>query len=87
MYIIMIYDVHHKRVGKVLRTARKYLKWVQKSVLEGRLREKDFNKLRSKILDIIDEEEDTVYWYILEPEFVPYRKILGNQDLNISNII
>ncbi|WP_126994100.1 CRISPR-associated endonuclease Cas2 [Thermosipho globiformans] len=87
MYLIMIYDVNKKRVGKVLKVARKYLKWVQNSVLEGKITESNFETLRNQILSIIDEDEDTIYWYILEPEFVPYRKIYGNKKINVTNII
>ncbi|MBC7195172.1 MAG: CRISPR-associated endonuclease Cas2, partial [Caldisericia bacterium] len=35
MYVIMVYDVNEKRVNKVLKIGRKYLNWIQKSVLEG----------------------------------------------------
>ena len=35
MYIILVYDVSEKRVFKVLKIARKYITWIQNSVLEG----------------------------------------------------
>ncbi|MDK2945829.1 MAG: CRISPR-associated protein Cas2 [Geotoga sp.] len=87
MYVIMVYDVNKKRVQKVLKTARKYLRWVQRSVFEGKITEKNFKILRRKLLNLIDEEEDSIYWYILNPEFVPYRKILGNSEVNISKLV
>ncbi|HEX3036517.1 MAG TPA: CRISPR-associated endonuclease Cas2, partial [Thermodesulfobacteriota bacterium] len=31
MFVILVYDVGEKRVTKVLKTARKYLYWVQNS--------------------------------------------------------
>lgn len=34
MFIILVYDVGEKRVAKVFKTCRKYLNWVQNSVLE-----------------------------------------------------
>ncbi|ABR31494.1 CRISPR-associated protein Cas2 [Thermosipho melanesiensis] len=86
MYVIMVYDVNKKRVQKVLKTARKYLKWVQKSVFEGKITEKNLKKLRDQLLELINQEEDSIYWYIMEPEFKPYRKILGKSE-NISNLI
>ncbi|QTA38800.1 CRISPR-associated endonuclease Cas2 [Thermosipho ferrireducens] len=86
MYVIMIYDVNTKRVAKVLRIARKYLRWVQKSVLEGMITEKNYKELREKIRKIISEE-DSVYWYILNPEFVPYRKVIGDFKPNVSNFV
>ncbi|ANQ53045.1 MULTISPECIES: CRISPR-associated endonuclease Cas2 [Thermosipho] len=87
MYVIMIYDVNRKRVSKVLRIARKYLRWVQRSVFEGRITEKDFNELRMEIQNIIVENEDSIYWYILKKEFVPYRHYIGEPKSTISSII
>lgn len=87
MYLIMIYDINQKRVRKVLKIARKYLKWVQNSVLEGKITEKDFEILRSKVCDLINEDEDTIYWYILNPGFIPFRKVFGNKNVNVTNII
>ena len=37
MYVILVYDVGEKRVGKMLRLVRKYLSWIQNSVFEGEI--------------------------------------------------
>jgi len=37
IYIILVYDVSEKRVFKVLKIARKYITWIQNSVLEGEI--------------------------------------------------
>jgi CRISPR/Cas system-associated endoribonuclease Cas2 len=42
----MVYDINEKRVNKVLKIARKYLTWVQNSVLEGEITEAKFLKLK-----------------------------------------
>ena len=34
MYVIIVYDVGEKRVGKMLKLCRQYLCWIQNSVLE-----------------------------------------------------
>ena len=39
MYLIMVYDINEKRVKKVLKIGRKYLDWIQNSVLEGEITE------------------------------------------------
>ena len=39
MYVIIVYDVGEKRVGKMLKLCRQYLCWIQNSVLEGELSE------------------------------------------------
>lgn len=33
MYVIIVYDVGEKRVGKMLKLCRQYLCWIQNSVL------------------------------------------------------
>ena len=34
MYVVLVYDFGEKRVNKMLKLCRKYLKWVQNSVFE-----------------------------------------------------
>jgi CRISPR-associated protein Cas2 len=77
MYIIMVYDVNQKRVNKVLNTARKYLEWIQNSVLEGEITESKFERLKREIELIIDEEEDSVIFYIMRTTKYSERQIIG----------
>lgn len=49
MYVIMVYDIKEKRVSKILKIARKYLIWIQNSVLEGELTNSQFKKLKSEV--------------------------------------
>ena len=55
MYVIIVYDVGEKRVGKMLKLCRQYLCWIQNSVLEGELSEAKLRELRIKMKAIIDE--------------------------------
>ena len=63
MFVIFIYDVGSKRVGKVMKTAKKYLIPVQKSVFEGYITESKLGKLKAEISGIIDPEHDSVMVY------------------------
>jgi CRISPR-associated protein Cas2 len=45
MFVILVYDFDKKRVAKALKIARKYLYWVQNSVLEGEISEANYIKL------------------------------------------
>lgn len=65
MFIILVYDVSAKRVGKVMKTAKKYLNPVQKSVFEGFMTESKIAKMKSEIFKIIDPEFDSVTLYKL----------------------
>lgn len=49
MYLIMVYDIGEKRVQKVLKLSRKYLYWVQNSVVEGELSDGNFKKTQGRI--------------------------------------
>jgi len=73
----MVYDVNQKRVNKVLNTARKYLEWIQNSVLEGEITESKFERLKREIELIIDEEEDSVIFYIMRTTKYSERQIIG----------
>ena len=63
MFVILCYDVNAKRVGKMLKTAKKYLRPVQKSVFEGNLTEGTLHRLQDEIAHIILPEEDSAILY------------------------
>lgn len=65
MFVILVYDVGSKRVGKVMKTVKKYLTPVQKSVFEGFLTESKTEKMKAEIYKIIDPEHDSVMLYKL----------------------
>lgn len=66
MYIILTYDVHRKRVAKVLKTCRKYLVHVQKSVFEGHITPAKLSTLQKELANIIEPQTDSVQIYQLE---------------------
>jgi len=75
--VIAVYDVGQKRVGKVLKICRKYLYWVQNSVLEGEINESSFKKLKIELADIIDDEYDSVIFYTFRTTKYSNREIMG----------
>lgn len=77
MYVILVYDINVKRVGKVLKTSRRYLTWVQNSVLEGELTEATFRAFMAELKQIIDEDEDSLLFYILGSQKYMERKSIG----------
>jgi len=76
MYVIMAYDVGVERVGKALKIARKYLTWVQNSVLEGEITDANFMRLKDEIAEIM-EEGDSVTFYILRTTEYMRKETLG----------
>lgn len=57
MYVILVYDIGEKRVGKMLKLCRQYVNWIQNSVFEGEINEVQLKELISKALKIIKKEE------------------------------
>jgi CRISPR-associated protein Cas2 len=77
MYVIMVYDVNVQRVTKVLQIGRRYLTWVQNSVMEGTLTRTQFRRLKAEVEKTIDEKEDSVLFYTLRSEKDVRRENIG----------
>ena len=60
MYVIAVYDVGAERTQKMLKIGRRYLTWVQNSVLEGELSEVQLNEMVDAMLKVMDIEYDSL---------------------------
>ncbi|MFD1426291.1 CRISPR-associated protein Cas2 [Kroppenstedtia sanguinis] len=74
-----MYDIGQKRVAKVLKTSRKYLNWVQNSVLEGNISRVNYEKLKAELNTIIKPEVDSVIFYTFRTTKYSKREIIGIQ--------
>lgn len=63
MFVILVYDMNIKRVGRALKICRKYLYWVQNSVFEGDISESNLEKLKIELRKLINPKEDSVIIY------------------------
>lgn len=79
MYLITAYDLNEKRVAKVLKIARKYLTWIQNSLLEGEINESKFERLKFELSKIIDESEDSVVFYKFASEKLFQKEFVGEK--------
>ncbi len=77
MFVILVYDVGEKRVAKVLKTGRKYLYWVQNSVLEGEITEAQYEKLKHELDGIIKKEHDSLIFYTFRTTKYSERELFG----------
>lgn len=77
MFVILVYDVNTKRVGKVLKKSRQYLNWVQNSVLEGEISEANYKKLKMELQKVINSEEDSCLFYTFRTTKYSDRETLG----------
>ena len=88
MYYIITYDIAQpKRLPKMLKLMRRYLNWVQNSVFEGYLTERQAMDLEKEIKGIIDKKEDSVIFYALRNEEVFKRNVMGIEKNAITNFI
>jgi CRISPR-associated protein Cas2 len=87
MYIIIVYDVEQKRVGKMCKLLRKYLNWIQNSVFEGEITIGKFAELKSKINKIIDRDVDSVIFFQMESNKWLKREVMGKEFNPTDNIV
>lgn len=86
MYIILVYDVGEKRVGKMLKLCRKYLNWIQNSVFEGELSELQLKELRSKADSIMKEDDSLILFKSKDSKWLE-KEIVGAERSSVDNFI
>lgn len=87
MYVILVYDVAQKRVGKILKLCRQYLCWIQNSVFEGELSEAKLRELKSLIGNIIDVDTDSVIIFTNKMSYNMDKEILGKERMSTDNFL
>ncbi|MCL0050650.1 CRISPR-associated endonuclease Cas2 [Dehalococcoidia bacterium] len=87
MFVIMAYDVNVGRVNQVLKIGRRYLNWVQNSLLEGELTAAQLARLKSDVKKVIDEDEDSVVFYLSRRQQYLERQIMGQNKGGVTLVI
>ncbi len=87
MYVILVYDVGEKRVGKMLKLCRVYLNWIQNSVFEGEISEVKLKELLIKAKAIINLESDSIIIFKARQEKWLEKQIVGIERSGLDNII
>ena len=87
MYVIVVYDVGEKRVGKMLKLCRQYLCWIQNSVLEGELSETKLRELKIKMKNVVDEAEDSIIIFTNKLGYNMNKQILGKERMSTDNFL
>ncbi|MDD2285139.1 MAG: CRISPR-associated endonuclease Cas2 [Paludibacter sp.] len=89
----MVYDMNteeksgRKRLTKIMKTCRKYLTHVQKSVFEGDITEGKLALLKHEIDSIVDKDKDFVIIYSTRSRTVLTRDIITNTHDPTDNFI
>lgn len=87
MYIILVYDIGEKRVGKMLKLCRRYLNWIQNSVFEGDLTEVKLEELLYEARRIMNEEADSLIIFKSRQEKWLEKQVIGKEKNELDNII
>ena len=87
MYVIIVYDINVDRVNKVKSFLRQYLYWIQNSVFEGEVTDSEFELIYNGLMEIIDEDFDSIIIYKLRAEELLNREVLGIEKSPINEIL
>jgi CRISPR-associated protein Cas2 len=79
MYVIAMYDVGQKRVGKMLKLCRRYLNWIQNSVFEGEITEVKLLELKHEAMNIMNTETDSLIIFKTRQEKWLDKEIVGKE--------
>lgn len=86
MYIILVYDIGEKRVGKMLKLCRKYLCWIQNSVFEGEITEAKLVELKYKASGIMEETDSLIIFKSRQEKWLE-KEVVGHERNPLEQII
>ncbi len=87
MYVILVYDIEEKRVGKMLKLCRRYLNWIQNNVFEGELSEVKLKELLHEARMIMEEEKDSIIVFKSRQEKWLDKVVVGKEKNKLDNFI
>ena len=87
MYVLLVYDVEVKRVGRVHKFLKRHLNWVQNSVFEGELTDAQIEEVRVGLNRVLDKEIDSVLIYTAREERWLYKQVIGRERGNTDNLL
>ena len=87
MYIILVYDMGQKRVGKMLKLCRRYLNWIQNSVFEGELTEVQLAALLHEAKSLMKEDEDSLILFKNRDKKWLDKQIVGKERQSTSDFL
>jgi len=87
MYVILVYDIEEKRVGKMLKLCRRYLNWIQNSVFEGELTEVKLKELIFEAKKIMKMETDSLIIFNSRQEKWLEKQVIGKEKNDLDNLL
>ncbi len=87
MYVILVYDVGEKRVGKMLKLCRRYLHWIQNSVFEGEITEVKLRELEQEARQLMRPSEDSLIVFRSREARWLEKKVIGREKNELDNFL
>lgn len=87
MYVILVYDIEQKRVGKMLKLCRQYLNWIQNSVFEGEITEVKLKELLQHAKRMMDVDYDSIIVFKSRDEKWLDKEVIGKEKNELNNFI
>jgi CRISPR-associated protein Cas2 len=86
MYVILVYDVDQKRVGKMLKLCRRYLHWIQNSVFEGEITEVKLKELVLQARGLMEEKDNLIVFRSRDSKWLE-KDVYGVEKNTTDNVI
>lgn len=87
MYVIAVYDINEKRVGKMLKLCRRYLNWIQNSVFEGEMTEVKLKEMIYESKKIMKKEEDSLILFTSREQRWLDKTIVGKEPAPLDTFL
>ena len=87
MYIILVYDIGEKRVGKMLKLCRQYLNWIQNSVFEGEISEVKLKELYLQAKEIMNAEHDSIIVFKSRQQKWLEKEVIGKEKSKLDKFL
>ena len=87
MYVILVYDIGKKRVGKMLKLCRQYLNWIQNSVFEGEITDVKLKELIIEAKHLMKTEEDSLIIFKSRDQKWLDKQIIGKEKNNLDTFL
>lgn len=87
MYVIVVYDVGQKRVGKMLKLCRRYFNWIQNSVLEGEVTAVKLKAFKAEAKSLMKEEGDSLIIFRSRQEKWLEKEVIGEEKNEITTFL
>jgi CRISPR-associated protein Cas2 len=87
MYVILVYDIGEKRVGKMLKLCRRYLNWIQNSVFEGEITAVKLKEFQVEAKKIMQMKDDSIIIFKSRKERWLEKEVMGREKNELDTFL